>query len=126
MCDALFGIFYVAEPTDTVKMNPATSIPGWHAPLLKLTEAFIQAYRDNTHVLHRFVDDLSLQIQERLDTGAASTVILTDIADRFDRAPRGATLKTLQTFGVPTGTPFASYPTSFRVVAVKLLTMVAP
>ena len=126
MCDALFGIFYVAEPTDTMKMSSPTSVPGWHTPLLKLKEAFIQAYRDNTHDLHRFVDDLFLQFRERLNTGAASRILLTDIADGFDRAPRSATLKTLQTFGVPTGTPFASYRTSFRVVAVKLWTMVAP
>lgn len=35
--------------------------------------------------------------------------LLADMTDYFDCAPRGAALKTLQKFGVCTGTPFPSY-----------------
>lgn len=42
-----------------------------------------------------------------------------EFADYFDRAPRGAALKTLQVLGVSTGTPFSSYQRAFPVVVVS-------
>ena len=123
MRDALSGIFDVADPTGTVTMDSPVWISGWHAPLLKLTKAAINANRDDTHDLHRRVDDLFLQIQERLTSGsggpAAFKILLTDLADYFDRAPRGAALETLQKFGVRTGTPFSSYLRALRVVVAS-------
>ena len=113
MRDALSGIFDVADPTGTVTMDSPVWVSGWNAPLLKLTKAAINAIRDDTHDLHRLVDDLFSQIQERLSSGsggpAAFKILLKDFADYFDRAPRGAALKTLQKFGVRTGTPSSSY-----------------
>ena len=83
-------------------------VSGWHAPLLKLTKAAIIANRDDTHILHRLIHDLFAQLQERLALGvngpAAFGTLLTEVADYFDRAPRGAGLATLQQFGVPSGT----------------------
>ena len=121
--DALSGIFDVADPTGTVTMNSPVWVPGWHAPLLKLTKAAINANRDDTHDLHRLVDDLFSQLQERMTTGssgpAAFKILLADFADYFDRAPRGATLETLQKFGVRTGTPFSSYFQTLRVVVAS-------
>ena len=118
--DALSGIFYVADPTGTVTMNSPVWVPGWHVPFLKLTEAAINANRDDTHDLHRLVDDLFSQLQERMTTGssdpAAFKILLVDFADYFDRAPRGAALETLQKFGVRTGTPFSSYLRALPVV----------
>ena len=77
---------------------------GRHAPLLKLTKASIVPNRVDTHILHRLVDGLFAQLQERLASGVdgptAFRTLLTDVADHFDRAPRGADLETLQTFGV--------------------------
>ena len=81
-------------------MNSPVWIPAWHAPLLKLTKAAINANRDDTHDLHRLVDDLFPQLQERIATGssgpAAFKILLADFADYFDRAPRGAALETHQ------------------------------
>ena len=120
MRDALSGIFDVADPSGTVTMNSPVWVSGWHAPLLKLTKAAINANRDDTHDLHRLVDDLFSQLQDRISTGckgpAAFKTLLVDFADYFDRAPRGAALETLQKFGVRTGTPFSSYLRAFRVV----------
>ena len=111
--DALPGIYDVDDPTGTMTMNSPVWVPGWHAPLPKLTKAAINANRDDTHDLHRLVDDLFSQLQERMMTGssgpAAFKILLADFADYFDRAPRGAALETLQKFGVRTGTPFSSY-----------------
>jgi hypothetical protein len=91
--------------------------------LLKLIKASIIANRDDTHILHRIMYDLFAQLQERLassvDEPAAFGTLLTDIADYFDRAPRGAALATLQQFGVPSGTPFSSFLRSFRVVVAS-------
>ena len=121
--DALSGIFDVADPIGTVTMNSPVWVPGWHAPLLKLTKAAINANRDDTHDLHRLVDDLFFQLQERITTGssgpAAFKLLLVDFADHFDRAPRGAALETLQKFGVRTGTPFSSYLRALRVVVAS-------
>ena len=122
MRDALSGIFDVADPTGTVTMNSPVWVSGWHAPLLKLTKAAINANRDDTHELHRLVDDLFSQLQERMTTGSsgpsAFKILFEGFADYFDRAPRGAALKTLQKFGVRTGTLFFSYlPTLWVVVA---------
>ena len=104
MRDALSGIFDVA-------------------PLLKLTKAAITPNRDDTHDLHRLVDDLFSQLQERMALGSsgpdAFTTLLADFADYFDRAPRGVALATLQNFGVRTGTPFASYLRALRVVVAS-------
>ena len=123
MRDALSGIFDVADPTGTVTMDSPIWVPGWNAPLLKLTKAAINANRDDTHDLHRLVDDLFSQLQERLSSGtggpAAFKILLTDFADYFDRAPRGAALETLQKFGVRTGTPFSSYLRALRVVVAS-------
>ena len=113
MRDALSGIFDVADPTGTVTLTSPVWVPGWHAPLLKSTKAAINPNRDDTHHLHRFVDDLFSQHQERMTSGSSSPDafknLLVDFADYFDRAPRGAALATLQNFGVRTGTLFASY-----------------
>ena len=123
MRDALSGIFDVADPTGTVTMDSPIWVSGWNAPLLKLTKAAINANRDDTHDLHRLVDDLFSQLQERLSSGsgglAAFKTLLTDFADYFDRAPRGAALETLEKFGVRTGTPFSSYLRALRVVVAS-------
>ena len=104
-------------------MNSPVCVPGWHAPLLKLTKAAINANRDDTYDLHRLVDDLFSQLQERMMTGssgpAAFKILLADFADYFDRAPRGASLETLQKFGVRTGRPFSSYLRTLRVVVAS-------
>ena len=130
MRDTLSGIFDVTVPTGTVTMNSSVWIPGWHAPRLKLTKAAINANRDNTHDLHRFVDDLFSQIQEGVATGssgpAAYKVLFADFADYFDRAPRGAALETLQKFGVRTGTPFSSYLRTLRVVVANTVEIGGP
>ena len=98
-------------------------VPGWHAPLLKLTKAYIMANRDDTHIVHRLGDDIFAQLQERLASGvegsAAFRTLLIDVTDYFDRAPRGAALETLQKFGLPSGTPFSNYLRSFRVVVAS-------
>ena len=103
MQDALSAIFDVADPSGTVTLDSPAWIPGWHAPLLKLTKSVIHANRDDTHDLHRLVDDLCTQLQERMAKGAsgpaAFKVLLAELADYFDRAPRGAALETLQKFG---------------------------
>ena len=123
MHDALSGISGVADPTGTVTMNSPVWVLGWHAPLLKLTKAAINVNRDDTHDLHRLVDDLFSQLEERMTTGssgpAAFKTLLADFADYFDRAPRGAALETLQKFGVRTGTPFSSYLRTLRVVVAS-------
>ena len=58
-----------------------------------------------------------------MTSGASGPVafktLLTDFADYFDRAPRGAALATLQNFGVRTGTPFAGYLRALRVVVAS-------
>ena len=119
MRDALCGIFDVTDPTGTVTMDSPVWVFGWHAPLLKLTKAAINANRDEIHDLHHLGDDLFLQIQERLSSGSGGPpvfqILLTDFADYFDRAPCGAALETLQKCGVRTGTPFSSYLRALRV-----------
>ena len=98
MRDALSGIFDVADPSGTVTLTSPVWVPGWHAILLKLTKAVIAPNRDDTHDLHRLIDDLFSQLQERITSGASGPVafktLLTDFADFFDRAPRGAALPT--------------------------------
>ena len=58
-----------------------------------------------------------------MTSGASNPVtfktLLTDFSDYFDRAPRGASLATLQNVGVRTGTPFASYLRALRVVVAS-------
>ena len=123
MRGALSGIYDVADPSGSVTMRSPNWVSGWHAPLLKLTKASIIANGDDTHILHRLIDDLFAQLQERLASGvdrpAAFGTLLTDVADYFDRSPRGAALATLQPFGVPSGTPFSSFVRSFRVVVAS-------
>ena len=123
MRDALSGIFDVADPSSSVTMRSPSWVSGWHAPLLKLTKASIVPNRDDTHTLHRLIDDLFTQLQERLASGvdgpAAFRTLLTDVTDYFDRSPRRAALETLQKFGVPSGTPFSNYLRSFRVVVAS-------
>ena len=110
MRDALSGIFAVAGPWGSVTMRSPSWVSSWHAPLLKLTKVLIVPNRNDTHSLHRLVDDLFAQLQERLASGVdgpgAFETLLTDVADHFDRAPRGAALASLQKFGVPSGTTF--------------------
>ena len=100
MRDALSGISDVTDPTGTVTINSPVWIPGWHAPLLKLVKAAINGNRDDTHDLHRLVDDVFSQLQERMSSGSsgpdAFKILLADFGDFFDRAPRGAALETLQ------------------------------
>ena len=100
MSDALSAIFDVADPSGSVTMRSPIWFPGWHAPLLKLTKASIMANRDDTHTLHCLVDVLFAQLQERLASGvdgpAVFRTLLIDVTNYFDRAPRGAALKTLQ------------------------------
>ena len=66
-------------------MKSTVLVPGWHAPFLKLTKAAINANRDDTHDLHRLVDDLFSQLQERMMTGLtgpeAFKILLVDFAD---------------------------------------------
>ena len=123
MRDALSGIFDVTDPTGTVTMYSPVWVPGWHAPLLKLVKAAIIGNRDDTHDLHRLVDDVFAQLQERISSGSsgpdAFKILLADFGDFFDRAPRGAALETLQKFGVRTGTPFSSYLRALRVVVAS-------
>ena len=130
MRDALSGIFDVADPTGTVTMDSPVWVSGWHAPLLKLNKAAINANRDDTHDLHRLVDDLFLQTQERLSSGsggpAAFRILLTYVTEYFDRAPRGAALETLQKFGVRTGTPFSSYLRALHVVVASTVEKGSP
>ena len=119
MRDALSDIFDVADPSGSVTIRPPVWVPGWHAPLLKLTKTSIIPNRDDTHTLYRLVDDLFAQLQKRLAFGvdgpAAFRTLLTDVAGYFDRAPRSAALEILQKLGVPSGTPFSSFLRSFRV-----------
>ena len=93
--------------------------------LLKLTKAAISPNRDDTHDLHRLIDDLFPQLRKRLTSGSsgpdAFRTLLADFADYFDRAPRGAALATLQNFGVRTGTPFASYLRALRVIVPNIV-----
>ena len=120
MRDAVWGIFDVADPSGSVTMRSPSWVSGWHAPLLKLTKVSIVPNRDDTHSLHRLVDDLFAQFQERLafgvDRPGAFKTLLTDVADHFDRALRGAALASLQIFDVPSGTSFSSFLRSFRVM----------
>ena len=123
MRDALSGYFDVADPSGTVTLTSPVWVPGWHAPLLKLTKAAIAPNRDDTHDLHRLIDDLFSQFQERMTSGASGPVafktLLTDFADYFDRAPRGSALATLQNFGVRTEAPFPSNLRALRVVVAS-------
>ena len=123
MRDALSGIFDVADPSGTVTLTSPVCVPGWHAPLLKLIKAAIAPNRDYTHDLHRLIDDLFSQLQERMTSGASGPVtfktLLTNFSDYFDRVPRGASLATLQNIGVRTGTPFASYLRALWVVVAS-------
>ena len=123
MSDALSDIFDVAHPSGSVALRSPIWVPGWHAPLLKCTKASIMVNRDDTHTLHRLVDDLFAQLQERLASGvdgpAAFRTRLIDATDYFDLAPRGVALETLQTFGVPSGTPFSNCLHSYRVVVAS-------
>ena len=121
MRDALSDIFDLADPSDSVTMRSLIWVPGWQAPLLKLTKAFNIPNRNDTHTLHRLIDDVFAQLQERLDSGAdrpaAFRTLLTDFADYFDRAPRGAASEL--SIDVPSGTPFSSFFRSFRVVVAS-------
>ena len=60
--DALSGIFDVADPTGAVTLTLPVWVPGWHSPLFKFTKAAITSNRDDTHDLHRLVDDLFSQL----------------------------------------------------------------
>ena len=90
---------------------------------LGVAKASIVPNRNDTHTLHRLVDDLFAQLQGRLASGvdepAAFRTLLADVADYFDRYLRGSILKTLQKFGVPSGMPFSSFLRSFRVVVAS-------
>ena len=111
-------------------MRPPTWVSGWHAPLLKLMKAYMVPNRNDTRTLHRLVDDLFAQLQERLASGVdgpgAFRTLLTDVVDHFHRAPRGAALASLQKFGVPSGTPFLSLLRYFRVMVAGTVDMGGP
>ena len=81
------------------------------------------ANRDDTYTLHRPVDDIFAQLQERLvfdvDGPAAFRTLLADVTDYFDSAPRGAALETLQKFNVPSWTPLSNNLRLFRVVVAS-------
>ena len=81
-------------------------------PSTQATKSTIHANSDDTHDLQRLVDDLFAQLKGRITKGAsglaAFKVLSTELANYFDRAPRGVALETLQTFGVRSGTPFSS------------------
>ena len=64
MRHALSGIFDVADPSGTVTLTSPVWVHGWHARLLKLTKAAIAPNRDDTHDLHRLVDDLFLNCRK--------------------------------------------------------------
>ena len=51
-----------------------------------------------------------------MDGPEAFKTLLTDVADHFGRAPRGAASASLQKFGVPSGTSFSSFLRPFRVM----------
>ena len=55
--DALSGIFDVADPTGTVTLDSPTWVPRWLVSLVKLVKTSIHANRDDTHGLHRLVND---------------------------------------------------------------------
>ena len=65
---ALSGIFMLLTPRGLAFDSPAW-VPGRHAPLLKMTKSAILAYRDDTHDLHRLVDEFFAQVQGRLTSG---------------------------------------------------------
>ena len=85
MRDALSGIFDVADPTGVVILTSPVWVPGWHAPLLKLTKVAITPNRDDTNDLHRLVDYLFSQLQERMTAGSSGPetfkTLLADFAD---------------------------------------------
>lgn len=119
--DAFSRIFDVADPTGAVTLDSPAWVPGWHAPLLKLIKDAINA--KDIHHLHRLDDDLFAELQDRLAsrTGASSAfkMLLSNVADYFDRAARQAALETLRRFSVCTGTPLSSYLWAFRVVVAS-------
>ena len=61
-----------------------------------------------------------------MDGLAAFRTVLADVADYFDRAPRGAALETLQKFGVPSGMPSSSFLPSFRVIVASTVDKEGP
>ena len=62
-------------------------------------------------------------LKKRLASGVDGPVAfrtrLIDVIDYSDCAPWGPALETLQTFAVPSGTPFEAYLRSFRVVVAS-------
>ena len=56
----------------------------------------------------------------------AFKILLTEIEDYFDRAPRCAVLETLHKFGVPTGTPFSRYLRYFCIIVASTIEKGAP
>lgn len=69
--------------------------------------------------LHRLVKDLFTLLQGRYTSEAsgpdALKILLRSITDIIDCSPRGAALKTLQTFDLRTGTPLQSFPSLLEV-----------
>lgn len=76
------------------------------------------------------IDDFFVQLQERLNAGlsgpAPFKVLQADMTDYLDRAPRKATLETLQKFGVRIGTSFSSYLRTFRVIVAGVVERSGP
>lgn len=99
MRDALSGIFDVADPSGIVTLAIPAWVSGYHSPLITLTKYAIHANRDDTYDLHRFVY-LFAKLHERMTKGASGSaafkVLLTELADYFDPAPRGAALETFR------------------------------
>ena len=87
--EALSDMLAVADPTGTMTMDDSlTWVSGWHALLFNLTKVSIHANREDTYDLHRLVDDLFSQLQERLNSGAnepaAFKILLADITEYFE------------------------------------------
>ena len=66
-----------------------------------------------------FLHNLQGRLASGVDGPAAFWILLIDVTDYFDRAPRGAALEILQKFGVPSETLFSNYLRSFRVVVAS-------
>lgn len=85
---------------------------------------------EDTHDLHRFVDDLFTQPEKKLGTSSSGSAAYklrqTDCGNNFNQAPRGAALGILQRFGVPPVTPFSVYLCSLWMVIAGTIEKGAP
>ena len=88
--DALSGISNVPDSVGAVTLESPTWVPGWHAPLLMVMKDVFPLDHDDTHDLHRLVDELFRQLQERMISGTSGSaefkMLLSDLAENFHRA----------------------------------------